>query len=230
MGGGCYAKRGGRGNFQASFVQEVNLPGRSEVLPSQTLIKTWQLQNSGSAAWPPGTKLMYVRGNLPSLENAFEIAESVAAGQTVNVSAVVRTPTQPGRHRALFRLVDPAGAKFGPRLWCDLLVQQGAPRQAPLPSAVQSDPSVSVSAPEPPPPPPGYTALAEPATGAAVEPTSEPTSASAVGGSPDQQYQVQMEALQAMGWDNEELNLYLLRENNGNVQRVCNWLLEQMKD
>jgi hypothetical protein len=30
-------------------VREVNLPSQIEVLPSQTLIKTWELTNSGKA-------------------------------------------------------------------------------------------------------------------------------------------------------------------------------------
>ena len=40
-------------------------------------------------------------------------------------------------------------------------------------------------------------------------------------------FAVQLEALKSMGWDNEDLNLYLLREFDGNVQRVCNWLPRQ---
>lgn len=40
---------------------------------------------------------------------------------------------------------------------------------------------------------------------------------------------IQMAALHNMGFDNEELNESLLDKEKGNVQTVCNWLLEQMR-
>jgi len=40
---------------------------------------------------------------------------------------------------------------------------------------------------------------------------------------------IQMAALHNMGFDNEELNELLLDKEKGNVQTVCNWLLEQMR-
>jgi hypothetical protein len=40
---------------------------------------------------------------------------------------------------------------------------------------------------------------------------------------------IQMAALHNMGFDNEELNESMLDKEKGNVQSVCNWLLEQMR-
>jgi len=40
---------------------------------------------------------------------------------------------------------------------------------------------------------------------------------------------IQMTALHNMGFDNEELNEFLLDKEKGNVQTVCNWLLEKMR-
>lgn len=230
-------------------------------MPSQTLVKTWQVQNSGAAAWPPGTKLVYMRGNLPSIENEFDIsAGPVAPGQVVDVSAVVRTPQARGRNRALFRLVDPSGAKFGPRLWCDLRVgdpnasdanncqgeqqdqdQHGcharsiavplapAPSPSPSPADAAPVPAPVASAPYADSPAPSAEAAQAPPT-AVPHPHPHPHPLAFVPEDHKTKFKVQLEALAAMGWDSEELNLYLLQENDGNVQRVCNWLLEQMKD
>jgi hypothetical protein len=104
------------------MVKEMSLPDLTEVLPSQTLVKTWQMQNSGKIPWPAGTKLLYLRGDLPSLENSFAV--NVAEPDcVVEVSAVVRTPQASGRYRAVFRLADSAGKKFGPRLVCVVVVR-----------------------------------------------------------------------------------------------------------
>jgi hypothetical protein len=40
---------------------------------------------------------------------------------------------------------------------------------------------------------------------------------------------IQMTALHNMGFGNEELNEFLLDKEKGNVQTVCNWLLEKMR-
>jgi len=40
---------------------------------------------------------------------------------------------------------------------------------------------------------------------------------------------IQMAALHNMGFDNEELNEFMLDKEKGNVQSVCNWLLEKMR-
>lgn len=265
FGGGC-----GNGSWRknslcsATFVREVNLPSRTEVAPSQTLIKTWELTNSGPVAWE-GAKLIYHRGSLPSLENEFDV-RSTAPGQTTAVNAVVRTPAVPGRYRAAFRMQDADGARFGPRMWCDLVVVPGA---AASDAALAPSTEAAVAAPAAAPAVavaeaaveakaaelvetrqvrPAVDALANPAEPApSAAPNAAPVKTAkddGKGGEEDDvvvvdpvnadpnpsKYAVQMAALAAMGWGNDELNLFLLDQNDGNVQRVCNWLLEQMKD
>lgn len=225
---------------QATFLKEANLPGRSEVLPSQTLIKSWQLANNGPAAWPEGTKLVYKRGDLPSVENEFEVG-CLLPGATANVSAVIRTPAEPGRYKAVFRLKDDKG-HFGPRLWCDLVVVPPSPdvtkaaevSVAPKPAdkgAKKADKYAAKAE--------KYAAKADKCAEKAdkraekaksVEKADKECAEKAKSVEKADKYAVQLEALKAMGWDNDELNRYLLDERDGNVQRVCLWLLEQMKD
>jgi len=212
----------GKSPYAATFVKEVNYPARMEVLPSQTLIKTWQVRNDGTTAWPQGTKLLYLRGTLPSVENDFEVGlpgSSVEVGQTVDVSVVVRTPAERGRYHAVFRFVDTNGLRFGPRLWCDLKVVKAD--DAPDASS-SSSASSAADTPDATPVQPVDVASAASAAGAA-------STASAASTVLADTYVIQLCALKAMGWDNDELNLYLLKENDGDVQRVCHWLLEQMK-
>jgi hypothetical protein len=134
MQGGRRGGRGGRGGRgrrpTAKLLKECNLFDDTEVSPSQTLVKTWQLQNTGALTWPAGTKLLYVRGDLP-FENAFTVAPA-EPGAIVEVSAVLRTPQSAGKFRSVFRLVDAFGKKFGPRLVCVVTVR--AP-PTPVPSA-----------------------------------------------------------------------------------------------
>jgi len=86
-------------------------------------VKTWEVKNIGTNAWPEGTKLIYVKGTLPSTENEYEVPQ-VQPGLAVDVSALVQTPQFPGRYQAEFRLGNPKNKDdfFGPTLTCDLIV------------------------------------------------------------------------------------------------------------
>jgi len=44
-----------------------------------------------------------------------------------------------------------------------------------------------------------------------------------------QKFASELGFLKSMGYDNVELNQYLLEIHNGNVEAVCNWLMEQSK-
>jgi next-to-BRCA1 protein 1 len=230
------------------------LQDRTEVSPSQTLVKTWELQNSGTVAWPAGTKLVYARGDLPSIENSFDVAGPIEPGKTVQVSVVVRTPAVPGRYRAFFKLEDNQNNRFGPRLWCDVTVVASVPADKPETSEAavldaaqylfraeakeaaevkaraaaafwerehareekekeerlrkEATECVVVHAPK-----------EEEAPKLATTPPGE--------GTPQHRYREQLASLKSMGWANEELNVSLLDQHQGNVQAVCSWLLEQ---
>jgi len=49
------------------------------------------------------------------------LTKPVLPGQAIHVTARLVTPNTPGRCMAVFRLTDPSGAPFGPRMWVDLL-------------------------------------------------------------------------------------------------------------
>jgi len=109
---------------KAKFLENVTIPERSTVSPNQTLIKTWRLQNAGTKDWPEGTKLIFIRGDRSmSTEEEFPVPPC-KVGQTVEVSAVVVTPSVAGRHTAIFRLADNDRMPFGPRLWCDIVIPE----------------------------------------------------------------------------------------------------------
>jgi len=122
---------------KARFLENVTIPERSTVSPNQTLIKTWRLQNAGTKDWPEGTKLIFIRGDRSmSTEEEFPVP-LCKVGQTVEVSAVVVTPSNSGRHTAIFRLADADRMPFGPRLWCDIVIQDivMSENSVPIPSA-----------------------------------------------------------------------------------------------
>jgi hypothetical protein len=70
------------------------------------------------------------------------------------------------------------------------------------------------------------TAAAQPSS-IPVEPTTSASSSPAA--SVDAKYETQLQLLDGMGFQNRELNSFLLESNQGNLVATANWLLEKMK-
>jgi hypothetical protein len=255
------------------FVENVTIPERAVVLPGQTLIKTWRVENHGKTDWPENSRLIFLRGDRSmSTEEEFPVPVC-KAGQSVEVSAVILTPTQTGRHTAVFRLADSERVPFGPRLWCDVVVPDlsgasidpvaggsspSAPPSSPWPSAPSAPSTAPSTAPSKPTQP---TASSPQPTASSPQPTA-PWPAKVESSSPMEitsevksvypklkdtdkpvdkpteapkepayqgKYAIQMRALASMGFKNEELNMFLLESHNGNVQTVCEHLLQNLR-
>jgi len=194
--------------------------GVETVVPGQVVTKTWEVQNSGAVAWPTGTIVRHCRGSV-GLEKTPQVA-AAEPGAVVEITAEIRVPSVPGAHRLAFRLSDITGRKFGPKLRCDVTVQLPAPAAAPPTLAPSVPQTTQLASPQA-----QATQPSAPTQPTPVLPTQ--TTAPAVAASAPSQYAVQLEMLKAMGWNNPELNEYLLEQNKGNVDRVVQWWLEQTK-
>jgi len=154
-----------------------------------------------------------------STEEEFPVA-ICKAGQSAEVSAVIVTPTQTGRHTAVFRLADADRVPFGPRLWCDIVVPDlsGAATEQPVPSAPPASGLPVPTAPTP----ASLSETKEPSKAEKEKPKEEPKDA-------QEKYAIQMRALSSMGFKNEALNKFLLESHDGNVQKVCEYLLQNLR-
>lgn len=103
------------------FSGDVNMPDGSVVSPDATLVKSWRLKVETDL--PLGTKLIFLSGHRQLVDEIeFPVASSVKPGDSVEVSAVLQTPKNPGRYQAFFRLADANSVPFGPQFHCDLVV------------------------------------------------------------------------------------------------------------
>jgi hypothetical protein len=245
----------GNSPFKAAFVKDITLPDGSEVLGGLTLIKTWLIKNNGSQDWPISTKLIFLRGDREcSTMEEFPVA-SVKAGEQQEISAEIITPQKPGTYELYFQLADQDRACFGPRLWCKFTVvaagenraqtstkvassegnegstSQASNSSANKPSNTSAPMSIegsqqslgnktrslaqtlSLGSEDSEPNPPQAFNMSESKTEFKIDQSISPDLTD------------QLRALAAMGFVNQELNSYLLRNHNGNVEQVCQYLL-----
>lgn len=124
-----------KGKLKAAYLADVNIPDRSIHASDLTLIKTWKMRNTGSAAWE-GCYLQFVKGDKSliagiedtSLNGRFPVANA-APNSVVEVSATIQTPRKEGRYCAYFRLHAVDGKRFGPQVWVDIQVSDDATAQ-----------------------------------------------------------------------------------------------------
>jgi len=108
---------------KVSFVEDINLPDRTEVESGTSLLKTWRLKN-GPNAWPEGTKLGYLRGDRELSNQTRFTVPAAGANEHVDVSALICAPEveKPTRFCTYYRLHTDKGHRFGPNVWVDVIV------------------------------------------------------------------------------------------------------------
>jgi hypothetical protein len=116
------------------FVADCSLPDGTEVMPGETISKTWQVVNSGKEQWPVNTRLQHVGSDLFEGTEASEVP-CLQPGEEAELSLQnMVTPREPGRYMSHWRLATSEGNKFGDRLWFDLTVlsQDGSEEVPPV--------------------------------------------------------------------------------------------------
>lgn len=106
--------------------------------PNHVFAQTWYLRNEGEVAWPAECAVKFVGGDYmgrvdPSHPaGVWELADaclstvcssSVAPGEEIPFTVLLRTPAREGKFISYWRLTTKEGIKFGHRLWCDINVQ-----------------------------------------------------------------------------------------------------------
>lgn len=106
---------GGRIPGDAStFIADVTVPDGAEVRVDQTVLKVWDVQNTGSVPWHD----RYLqRMDLPAAPGSCGTPDRVLIGDTAPgehamISVTVRTPASPGRCWIGWKMVDASGNQF----------------------------------------------------------------------------------------------------------------------
>lgn len=95
-----------------SNVQDVTYPDNTSVTVDKQFTKTWRFTNAGTTTWTPDFKIVFVSGNQMSAATT-NIGQTVAPGQTADISLVLTAPKTPDTYTGYFMLQSPSGSRFG---------------------------------------------------------------------------------------------------------------------
>ncbi|RIA80248.1 hypothetical protein C1645_792940 [Glomus cerebriforme] len=119
--------------LNSCFIEDVNVPDGTVLVPQAQFLKIWKMSNNGSITWPESTVLQYVGGQRMFNDALIKSGEEagvpkipvgpVEVGKTVCISADLQAPPEPGKYVSFWRLTDSEGNRFGHKVWCDITVE-----------------------------------------------------------------------------------------------------------
>ncbi|KPP72678.1 hypothetical protein Z043_108292, partial [Scleropages formosus] len=116
-----------------ALLLDENLPDGIQMKPGTKFVKYWKMKNTGTICWNSETKLKFLWGNLTVAapgEHTEVTVPVLQPGQVGVVSVAFSAPMQDGTYISHWRLAH-GGEKFGPRVWCSIVVDQLAPASTP---------------------------------------------------------------------------------------------------
>jgi Ig-like domain from next to BRCA1 gene len=106
--------------LQAVFLSDNNIPDGHIFPAGAEFVKSWHLKNDGTEDWMLGTRLVFVGGMRLGVRDSVPTTSDIGyvpAGQEIDVNAgTMKAPDTPGRYISHWRLRDPQGRHFGPRV------------------------------------------------------------------------------------------------------------------
>ena len=98
----------------AGFVEDVTIPDGTDIAAGTSFKKTWRLRNAGTCTWTPDYDVVYSSGDKMGGDSSVSIgADSVAPGDTVDVSVKLVAPADPGEYIGYWLLRNASGEIFG---------------------------------------------------------------------------------------------------------------------
>jgi len=98
---------------KADFITDVTVPDGTTYAPGKAFNKTWRLKNVGNCTWSTSYQLVFYSGEKMGGPDALTFPQSVAPGQTVDLTVSLTAPNSPGSYRGYWMFRNASGALFG---------------------------------------------------------------------------------------------------------------------
>jgi hypothetical protein len=114
------------------FVQDLTVPDDTVFPPGAEFEAAWRLRNNGTCPWTEDYAVAFIGGDAMGITSTVTLENSVAPGQTDDVSITLTAPAEPGTYRSNWQLSDAAGTVFGingaieDAFWVQIVVEEGA--------------------------------------------------------------------------------------------------------
>ncbi len=114
------------------FVQDLTVTDGTVLPPGVEFEAAWRLRNNGTCPWTDEYAVAFIGGDPMGITGTVTLENTVAPGQTEDVSITLTSPETPGTYRSNWQLADAEGTVFGingaieDAFWVDIIVEEGA--------------------------------------------------------------------------------------------------------
>lgn len=105
-----------------TYLEDLSIPDGSVVAPQSTLIKRWQVRNSGTCNWDAAYHLKLIAGTEMGAPSELALYPARSGSDAV-IEIQFVAPAETGNYRSAWQAVDPSGAEFGDPIFIDINVQ-----------------------------------------------------------------------------------------------------------
>ncbi|UYN89450.1 MAG: hypothetical protein KIT08_10170 [Anaerolineales bacterium] len=95
------------------FREDVTVPDGEIIAGGATFTKTWNVENAGTCNWSPAYQLLFSHGDRMDGARTSQIQRTILAGDSGNISILLRAPTASGEYTGWWTLATPLGEGFG---------------------------------------------------------------------------------------------------------------------
>ena len=104
------------------YLDDLSIPDDSILPAGASMIKQWQVENSGTCNWDARYRLRLVSGNLPGAEAELQLYPA-RSGTLAELSISITTPEDAGAYQAVWQAYDPANSPFGDPITIQFVVE-----------------------------------------------------------------------------------------------------------
>lgn len=105
-----------------TFIGDANYQDGAYVAPGETILKEWEIYNSGDCAWGDGYRLFFISGEQLGAPDILIIPHVEVASRTI-ISVELTAPDEPGTYHSEWKLFGADNRFFGESLYVDVIVQ-----------------------------------------------------------------------------------------------------------
>jgi len=98
---------------RAQFIADVTIPDGTVINAGATFTKTWRLKNVGTCTWTTSYSLIFDTGDQMGGPNSINLPQSVAPGQTTDLTITLTAPSTAGSYRGYWKFKDNNSIPFG---------------------------------------------------------------------------------------------------------------------
>ena len=98
---------------RASFISDLTVADGTSIPVGTEFVKSWRLRNEGVCTWTPDYAIVFDKGEAMGAPASQKLGQSVAPGQTIDISVTLRAPGIPADYRGDWKLRNAAGVLFG---------------------------------------------------------------------------------------------------------------------